>query len=612
MLLSFVVAMVGVMGFTSRAQDLPTITFGYCADDLKSIVGPRKINTYVGGAMKFDAETAQIFKGDKIIKMKIGLGKIYRQTAVTFFISKELGADPIYTQEVPTWSDAWKEFSLNIPFEITGETFYLGYYLRTLSDSDLPLAYDGNKANAQEGSAYYTADNYSISDMMKKWEAVNADYGNICIRCIIEGEDLPEESMDILDISTIDTTPLNTAIPVDIKVRNTGTKVVNSYEFEVTVGTQEPQVFTVDNVNIDNYEENTYSFEVEAKEPGYQLPISAKMLKANGNSLPLPSKAETAVMASDDLQPRVVVVEEITGTWCGWCPRGYVGMEEMKHKYGDVGNYIGIAVHSGDPMEVRGYSTYAVAAAGGNFPAAMVNRMYGIDPRFSTLEQYYNMMKEEKVEASMDMTVDYANNERTKVNAEVTTTFVFDFDQASYGICLITLEDGLGPYMQSNYYSKNNADGYLEGFSGQADYVSLMYNEIPTYINNYTGGVASVPAKIKAGNPNVYKGSVGVNPKNLTNTTIVALLVNRETGHVVTGCKSELRKHAGVDNVAAEVSANVVAKDGMIVVDNSNETTFVYGLNGMKAGEIQGNGSLMLEKGIYIVKVGDKVMKVAL
>lgn len=32
---------------------------------------------------------------------------------------------------------------------------------------------------------------------------------------------------------------------------------------------------------------------------------------------------------------RKVVVEELTGTACGWCPRGLVGMKMLRDLYGD-------------------------------------------------------------------------------------------------------------------------------------------------------------------------------------------------------------------------------------------------------------------------------------
>lgn len=46
-----------------------------------------------------------------------------------------------------------------------------------------------------------------------------------------------------------------------------------------------------------------------------------------------------------------VWVEEATGTWCGWCPRGEVYMNYLYAKYPE--HFVGIAVHQKDPMECK-------------------------------------------------------------------------------------------------------------------------------------------------------------------------------------------------------------------------------------------------------------------
>src|SRR5699024_9086047 len=59
---------------------------------------------------------------------------------------------------------------------------------------------------------------------------------------------------------------------------------------------------------------------------------------------------------------KMVVFEEGTGTWCGYCPRGIVAMEYMYDNSNQFPNFIGIAVHNQDPMMVAEYDN------GANFP----------------------------------------------------------------------------------------------------------------------------------------------------------------------------------------------------------------------------------------------------
>jgi len=62
---------------------------------------------------------------------------------------------------------------------------------------------------------------------------------------------------------------------------------------------------------------------------------------------------QMGTVALTSIPTKKVVGEEKTGTWCGWCPRGAVGLANME----SVPEFIGIAVHNGsnDPMVVSSY-----------------------------------------------------------------------------------------------------------------------------------------------------------------------------------------------------------------------------------------------------------------
>src|SRR5699024_9870565 len=74
---------------------------------------------------------------------------------------------------------------------------------------------------------------------------------------------------------------------------------------------------------------------------------------------------------------KIVVGEEATGTWCGWCPGGHVFMDYMETKYS--GYWAGIAVHNNDPMVDQTYDT-GIGTKIQGYPSALVNRRTAIDP----------------------------------------------------------------------------------------------------------------------------------------------------------------------------------------------------------------------------------------
>ena len=51
---------------------------------------------------------------------------------------------------------------------------------------------------------------------------------------------------------------------------------------------------------------------------------------------------------------KMVLIEEATGTWCAWCPKGKVFSEMLLETYND--KLIFIEVHRNDPMENEEYS----------------------------------------------------------------------------------------------------------------------------------------------------------------------------------------------------------------------------------------------------------------
>ena len=74
------------------------------------------------------------------------------------------------------------------------------------------------------------------------------------------------------------------------------------------------------------------------------------------------------------------VVEELTGTRCGWCPRGLAGMAKLRETFGD--RFIGIAVHNfdtNDPMYYRPYA-YTGLFDGHGAPTCTLDRQGFCDP----------------------------------------------------------------------------------------------------------------------------------------------------------------------------------------------------------------------------------------
>ncbi|MEE9374467.1 MAG: T9SS type A sorting domain-containing protein [Saprospiraceae bacterium] len=161
-------------------------------------------------------------------------------------------------------------------------------------------------------------------------------------------------------------------------IGNAGTTAITSFEVEMNVdGTTTP--VTVDNVTIEQGAamEFVIADAYEIRE-GF-AEVSAMITSINDGNFNdedlCNDSGKVFLFGSVPAPHKKVIVEEATGTWCGWCPRGTVALEKMSHKYPD--RFIGIAVHNGDPMVVEDYDT-GLNASG--YPNALVNRGAFMDP----------------------------------------------------------------------------------------------------------------------------------------------------------------------------------------------------------------------------------------
>ena len=66
-----------------------------------------------------------------------------------------------------------------------------------------------------------------------------------------------------------------------------------------------------------------------------------------------------------------VLVEDYTGTWCGWCPRISYAIEKLEEQTDDA---VIVAAHQGDPMQFSLINNLLNAFNITGFPTAIINR----------------------------------------------------------------------------------------------------------------------------------------------------------------------------------------------------------------------------------------------
>lgn len=281
--------------------------------------------------------------------------------------------------------------------------------------------------------------------------------------------------------------------------------------------------------------------------------------------------------------PRKVVMEEATGTWCGWCPRGIAGIKTMSERYPD--NFIAIAIHDDEYM-LPTESYYPFLNLVSAFPSSQINRSFWQDPSPFNIDG----MKDSG-EAMIKADAGFTDDGKVEVSTE--TTFGFSDNGTEYRIAYVVVEDNVGPYYQANYYSSESPDGLMDWWTQQDSYVQTAFDEVARAIYDYNGVPGQLPQEITEGE--VYKCKYTLvlpnNVQNVENVKIVTLLLDNSTGEILNADRTVISK--------TSVAIEGIQGEMVNVFD-------VYNLSGVK---IRSQVTTLngLPKGIYIVN-GKKVI----
>lgn len=295
----------------------------------------------------------------------------------------------------------------------------------------------------------------------------------------------------------------------------------------------------------------TISFTIPETEFGtYTANISIEKVNGEANDA-----SEKVLTATYRVVPKIVnrktVVEEFTGTGCGYCPRGWLGMELMKET---KENFIGIAFHqynNSDPMYVANYYPISRLGINGAPGCAMDRKLLGIDPYYgsgnSIIDDFDNCSS---IYPDVDVTVSGKfNDDFTAV--DITADIEYLTNGGEYTVAFVLTADDLSgtttAWRQSNYYASNSPSGdplmdqFCKGGIYGTSYVYLTFNDVMIGSSYNNSGANLAPALTE-------EAKVGV-----TETT--SYTVSMPT-------KTTLKE--AIDNNKVYAVVLVIAKDGTI------------------------------------------------
>ena len=428
--------------------------------------------------------------------------------------------------------------------------------------------------------------------------------GNLQLKILFGGNALKKNAVSISKVQPVYTLT-NTSTPVPFVLHNDGSEPVRSIKYEGDFGEGEFLVNLAPYSSSDGYLNNlTFSSGNEAK---YQL-NTLKITKVNGNpNETTESSMKIPVFVSKKESPTKVVLEEFTGTWCGFSTQANLLMDELRKKFGE--SIITICVHGGnDPMLIPEYSDVRTLN-GGAYPSLLINRQgNGNDDAWTPffdcdIDYFVSEAFKVKMPGSIEVGAEWTNESREAINIHTRTTFEVKAQELPFQISYVLLEDGMtgkgNEWAQNNVYSgiEDIYDRRLEELTKlPAMIYGQKYNDVPVAAwDVYKGVKGSLTGPFSAGVP--VKGTFVADIKdnkliqNKENLSVVALIVNKETGKIINAAKCKIgNSPSGINNAT------------------TNEAAFdIYTLSGLKirshATSLEG-----LPKGVYIIN-GKKIIK---
>ena len=465
------------------------------------------------------------------------------------------------------------EVMFDEPYEIGDNGFFAGFTMAPTSSMN-PIMVTSDDMGG--GMWVHTTSG------LRNWTDKSTD-GCPCIELILEGQ---QENAATIILPANSYARIDESFTVNAPVYNHGTATLTAGEYSYEIDDVTYTATFTSNVRGDHWgRSGEVTIELPPFDEAGVYPMTITLTKVNGTDNQDVAPSSTGNVNIMDFVPvHRVLVEEYTGTWCGWCTRGLVAMRLLAETYGD--DFIGVAYHNSDPMEIM----YNFPSPVQGFPSAFVERYHDVDPYYGYDQSGFGMkdlvdyLMTQFAPLDINVSAKWDDEARTKIKTNVESNFVMNAPGSDYGIEVMLVEDDMyGPagsnWDQHNYYA-DMADIYAnEPNLGPLCYMSDVIEDY--HFNDVlvaTSGVVdeSLPASIVANTPNnfgytfyvdeIYNTSYEPIIQNKDKLHVVAIVVEKATGKVLNAAK------AGINEFDAVIELN----DNDKVVDS----TIYYDLTG--------------------------------
>lgn len=306
------------------------------------------------------------------------------------------------------------------------------------------------------------------------------------------------------------------------------------------------------------------------------------------------------------------LVEEITGCWCGWCPRGIAFMNYYKDKFNNSsenGKVIPLMLHNGDKMDIdlpyiQSVVNVMVDLFGEyGFPMVLVNRNGGGDPGEADVAGVVTSKSYGKLNI---LGVKYDPEDSKNITVRCGNWLSFSAPDAGVSVAAVVLENNVkgnsNDWDQTDYYGKYGMSAMVQNYG----------SEVAPYFMNFVNRPNGVVPYNEIAYPDVarsiypsYKGEeiegaweadvrrdydlnfvLPNNIMNIENCAIAAMLIKNSTGEII---GSDIMEYAdwskelsGVNTLGASTLSMRATKaaEGLALHLSDDANVVVCGLDG--------------------------------
>ena len=565
---------------------------GYANDGLVTYsanTGTKEVK-YFGTAKKESFDVAMLLadkytKGKKIETIKVPFPKNAEIGNVKIWLTKKLAlANKKNVADVmtldATMDDSTAIVKFATPYTIDSDTLYIGYsfdVVELTERTQLPISLINEKGvqglwthSSRTYRSWLDKSTYGCSAMQVELSGFNAN------DAYFEGfKDYYNQ--------------VNIATPINLTLLNRGYNGIKSIDYSYSVGDKKVS----DRLTLDApipaclNASTEFTVTLPAIEAKGKYPVTFSIDKVNGEANSEVATANSTMAIYNKLPKHRPVMEEFTGTWCGNCARGWIGLEVMTRLHPD---FIALAYHSGDVMQVIDQKQFlGFDTENPSYPMANIDRVYtDIDPYYGAdmtpfgIEEIWKKQAEILAPASLETEAAFTPDGKD-IKAKAILEFPEDANDADkYSVEFVLVTDGLHgegqAWEQSNYLEENEKGDFPFPeadifFAGSSSIPNMHYNDVVVATTRLRNGLIKLPAKVEAEKAFSIEGTISEvdSIKNMANypviqdsknLRIVALLLN-EKGQIVNGAQAKVTGYEttgirNINNNAAEADVPAI------------------------------------------------------